>query len=60
MNRFAALILLLGPAPAAAEVVSASPNGLEIRQTVDLTLQPNGAYRGLHKRQLVVGPRAHI
>ncbi len=45
MNRFAALILLLGPAPAAAEVVSASPNGLEIRQTVDLTLQPNGAYR---------------
>ena len=26
-------------------MVSASPNGLEIRQTVDLTLQPNGAYR---------------
>ena len=45
MNRMAALILLFASAPAAAEVVSASPNGLEIRHTVDLTLQPDAAYR---------------
>ncbi len=45
MNRFAALILLFASAPAAAEVVSASPNSLEIRQTVDLPLPPDAAYQ---------------
>jgi len=45
MKRFAALILLFASAPAAAEVVSASPNSLEIRQTVDLAVPPDAAYR---------------
>ena len=49
MNRTAALILIFAsapaPAPAAADVVSASSNGMEIRQTVDLTLQPEAAYQ---------------
>lgn len=39
------LLLLAGcAAPAAAEVVAASPNGFEVRETVQLVVPPNVAY----------------
>jgi len=44
MKHLAAIAILAGSAtPAAAEVVSASPNGLEVRQTVNLVVKPEAA-----------------
>jgi len=37
-------ILILSAAPAGSEVVTASPNGFEVRQTVKLVVPPNVAY----------------
>jgi uncharacterized protein YndB with AHSA1/START domain len=45
MKYLAAIVILAGSAtPAAAEVVSASPNGLEVRQTVNLVVKPDAAF----------------
>jgi len=44
MRSLIALALLSGSVPAAAEVVSASPNGFEIRQTVPLVVKPEAAF----------------
>lgn len=45
MKYLAAIAILAGSAtPAAAEVVSASPNGLEVRQTVNLVVKPEAAF----------------
>ncbi len=44
MRYFAALALLLVPAAASAEVVSASANGFEVRQTVNLVVKPEAAF----------------
>ena len=43
MRYFAALALLLVPAAASSEVVSASSNGFEVRQTVNLVVKPEVA-----------------
>ena len=42
--RYLAAIALLAASPAGAEVVSASPNGFEVRQTVNLVVAPNVAF----------------
>ncbi len=44
MKSLAALTLLLAASPAAAEVVSASPNGFEIRESVQLVVPPDQAW----------------
>ena len=44
MKYLAALAMLLASAPATAEVVSASPNGFEIRETVNLVVKPEVAF----------------
>src|SRR5262245_19696932 len=44
MRIIAALALLVASAPAAADVVSASPNGFEIRQTISLVVKPEVAF----------------
>jgi hypothetical protein len=44
MKSFAALAILLASAPATAEVVSASPNGFEVRETVNLVVKPEVAF----------------
>ena len=44
MKSFAALAILLASAPATAEVVSASPNGFEVRETVNLVVKPEIAF----------------
>ena len=44
MRIFVATALLALPSPAAAEVVSASPNGFHIRQTVNLVVPPDVAF----------------
>src|SRR5689334_15248461 len=44
MKYFAIVALLLG-SPAAAEVVSASPNGFEVRETVPLAVSADLAYK---------------
>jgi len=43
MKYLAAIALVAASAPAAAEVVSASPNGFEVRQTVNLVVKPEAA-----------------
>jgi len=43
MKSIALVALLLG-SPAAAEVVSASPNGFEVRETVQLVVSPEAAF----------------
>jgi hypothetical protein len=45
MKYLAALLLLAAPVPAAAEVVSASSNGFEVRETVNLVVKPEVAMR---------------
>jgi len=42
--RYLAAIALLAASPAGAEVVNASPNGFEVRQTVNLVVAPNVAF----------------
>jgi uncharacterized protein YndB with AHSA1/START domain len=42
--KYLAAIALLVASPAAAEVVSASANGFEVRQTVNLAIAPNVAF----------------
>jgi hypothetical protein len=44
MKYLIAIGLLATSAPAASEVVSASANGLEVRQTVNLTVKPEVAF----------------
>ncbi len=44
MERIAALVLLAVSTPAAADVVSASANGFEVRQTVPLVVSPEVAF----------------
>ena len=45
MKYVAAILILAGSAtPAAAEVLSASPNGLDVRQTVNLVIKPEAAF----------------
>lgn len=44
MKSLAVLAMLLASAPATAEVVSASPNGFEIRETVNLVVKPEVAF----------------
>jgi uncharacterized protein YndB with AHSA1/START domain len=44
MKSIIALALLAASAPAAAEVVGASPNGFEIRQVVPLVVKPEVAF----------------
>ncbi|HEU5482988.1 MAG TPA: ATPase [Sphingomicrobium sp.] len=44
MKIFIAVALIAAPAPAAAEVVSASTNGFEVRQTVNLVVPPELAF----------------
>jgi hypothetical protein len=44
MKAVLALALLAASAPAAADVVSASPNGFEVRQTIPLVVKPDAAY----------------
>ena len=44
MRIIAAFALLAASAPAAADVVSASPNGFEIRQSVPLVVKPEVAF----------------
>jgi len=44
MKRFFALVLLAGATPAAADVVSASPNGFAVRQAVPLVVKPEVAF----------------
>lgn len=44
MKYLAALAILTVSAPAAAEVVSASSNGFEVRETVNLVVPPNIAW----------------
>ena len=44
MKYFAALAVLLAATPASAEVVSASANGFEVRQTVSLVVPPDLAW----------------
>jgi hypothetical protein len=44
MKFLAALAILLASAPATAEVVSASPNGFEVRETVNLVVKPEVAF----------------
>jgi hypothetical protein len=39
-----AILSLLAASPAAAEVVSASPNGFEVRHTVNLVVKPEVAF----------------
>jgi len=45
MRSFVFGILLLSAAPAAADVVNASPNGFEIRHTVNLVVKPEIAFQ---------------
>lgn len=45
MKYLLALGLLAASAPAAADVVSASPNGFEIRHTVNLVVKPEVAFQ---------------
>ena len=49
MKVLIALALVSASAPAAAEVVSASPNGFEIRQTVPLVVKPEVAFGNFGK-----------
>ena len=49
MKHVAALALLLMSAPVQAEVVSASPNGLEVRHIVDVPMPPDAAYAAFGK-----------
>ena len=44
MKSLLAIVLLVCAAPAASEVVKSSPNGFEVRQTVNLVVPPNVAY----------------
>ena len=44
MKHLTAIAILLASAPAAAEVVGASPNGFEIRHTVNLVVEPQVAF----------------
>ncbi len=44
MKSLAALAMLLASVPATAEVVSASPNGFEVRETVNLVVKPEVAF----------------
>ena len=44
MKVLVALALVSASAPAAADVVSASPNGFEIRETVPLVVKPEAAF----------------
>ena len=44
MKAFTASALILAASPAAAEVVSASPNGFEVRHTVNLVVKPEVAF----------------
>ena len=43
--KYLAAIALLVASPAAAEVVGASPNGFEVRQTINLTVPANIAFQ---------------
>jgi hypothetical protein len=45
MKILAALALLVVSAPVSAEVVNASPNGFEVRETVNLVVKPDAAMR---------------
>jgi len=45
MRSFVFGILLLSAAPAAADVVNASPNGFEVRHTVNLVVKPEIAFQ---------------
>ena len=45
MRSFVFGILILSSAPAGADVVSASPNGFEIRHTVNLVVKPDVAFQ---------------
>ena len=45
--KYLAAIAMLATSPASAEVVSASPNGLEVRQTVNLVVPPQMAWSSL-------------
>ena len=49
MRYAAASILLFASTPAAAEVVSASPNGFEISHTVNLVAKPEAAFAAFGK-----------
>jgi hypothetical protein len=42
--KYLAAIALLAASPAAAEIVSASPNGFEVRETVNLVVPPQMAW----------------
>lgn len=44
MKCFLAIAAVAAPAAAAAEVVASSPNGFEIRHTVDLNVPPRAAF----------------
>jgi hypothetical protein len=44
MKSWIACALLVVPAPAAADVVSSSPNGFEVRETVNLAVKPEAAF----------------
>ena len=43
--RYLAAFLFLAAAPASAEVVSASANGIEVRETVPLVVPPDAAFK---------------
>jgi hypothetical protein len=47
MKFAVAPLLLLAPAPAAAEVVASSPNAFEVRETVSLVVKPEVAFASL-------------
>ena len=49
MKRFALILPLLMASPAGAEVVTASPNGFEIRHTVNVTTPPAAAFAAFQK-----------
>jgi hypothetical protein len=44
MRFFVAIVLVAGSVPAAAEVVSSSSNGFEVRETVNLAVKPEVAF----------------
>jgi hypothetical protein len=49
MRYLAAAALLIASAPAAAEVVSASPNGFEVRHSVQLVVSPDQAWNAFEQ-----------
>ena len=48
-------LLLVVAAPASAEVVSASSNGFEVRETVKLVVPPAAAFKAFGDIAVVVG-----